>query len=94
MTSTWPVITSSIAGPPPLYGIWLSFTLAIWLKASLSRRYRDEPLQYQKQLRLQEARELMLNQNLDAQAIMGVACALVNSTSGGATTDYERTGIG
>jgi hypothetical protein len=26
--------------------------------------------------------------------IMGVACSLANSTSGGATTDYERTRIG
>ena len=30
------------------------------------------PLQYQKQLRLQEARQLMLNQNLDAGNASGV----------------------
>src|SRR6266446_2543266 len=31
------------------------------------------PLQYQKQLRLQEARQLMLNQNLDAESAAGLA---------------------
>ena len=43
--------------------------------SSLNRYFRAvtamSPLQYQKQLRLQEARQLMLNQNLDAGSAAG-----------------------
>ena len=43
--------------------------------STFRQHFRDltglSPLQYQKQLRLQEARQLMLNQNLDAGSAAG-----------------------
>jgi len=39
--------------------------MSVWLPSSLQICHCHEPLQFQKQLRLQEARRLMLGQNLE-----------------------------
>src|SRR5205814_2220747 len=62
--------TSSISAPSPLPEGGRAHVRAIRQVVSIERLGLS-PLQYQKQLRLQEARQLMLNQNLDAGSAAG-----------------------